>query len=130
MDKAGDKNAVLDSRLRLRGAKNLRVVDASPNTRLIRGPTQMVAYGIGESLAEMIKADAKSAYTRTGEPIFRITTESRPHREFARRDSPNARFGSSVNDALAALAVRLLSSQSSMCRWSCSKDQSVVVLVV
>ena len=55
-----DANAVLDSRLRVRGVKNLRVADVSSVPRLNNGHTQMVAYGVGEGAAELIKEDAKS----------------------------------------------------------------------
>lgn len=58
MGKPEDKDAVLDSRLRVRGVKNLRVADVSSIPILNNGHTQMVAYGIGEGAAELIKADA------------------------------------------------------------------------
>lgn len=61
MGKPDDRNAVLDSRLRVRGVRNLRVADVSSIPLLNQGHTQMVAYGIGEGAAEMIKADAKTA---------------------------------------------------------------------
>ena len=54
----GDKNAVLDSRLRVRGVRGLRVADVSSIPRVNNGHTQMVAYGVGEGAAEMIKEDA------------------------------------------------------------------------
>jgi choline dehydrogenase-like flavoprotein len=53
-----DPNAVLDSRLRVRGVRNLRVADVSSIPRVNNGHTQMVAYGVGEGAAEMIKEDA------------------------------------------------------------------------
>ncbi|KAF2729316.1 alcohol oxidase [Polyplosphaeria fusca] len=55
-----DAEAVLDNRLRVRGVKGLRVADVSVVPRVNNGHTQMVAYGIGEGAAEMIKADAKA----------------------------------------------------------------------
>lgn len=58
MGKPEDKKAVLDSRLRVRGVKRLRVADVSSIPLLNQGHTQMVAYGIGEGAAELIKADA------------------------------------------------------------------------
>jgi choline dehydrogenase-like flavoprotein len=50
-------NAVLDSRLRVRGVRNLRVADVSSFSIVNNGHTQMVAYGIEEGAAEMIKED-------------------------------------------------------------------------
>jgi choline dehydrogenase-like flavoprotein len=61
MGKADNPNAVLDSRLRVRGVRNLRVADVSSIPKVNNGHTQMVAYGIGEGAAEMIKEDAGSA---------------------------------------------------------------------
>jgi choline dehydrogenase-like flavoprotein len=61
MGKPDDLNAVLDSRLRVRGVRNLRVADVSSVPKVNNGHTQMVAYGIGEGAAEMIKEDAKHA---------------------------------------------------------------------
>ena len=58
MGKSDDANAVLDSRLRVRGVRNLRVADVSSIPKVNNGHTQMVAYGIGEGAAEMIKEDA------------------------------------------------------------------------
>lgn len=57
MGPAGGADAVLDSRLRVRGVRNLRVADVSSIPRLNNGHTQMVAYGVGEGAAEMIKQD-------------------------------------------------------------------------
>ncbi|KAF2261412.1 glucose-methanol-choline oxidoreductase-like protein [Lojkania enalia] len=54
-----DKMAVLDSRLRVKGVRGLRVADVSVVPKVNNGHTQMVAYGIGEGAAEMIKEDAK-----------------------------------------------------------------------
>ena len=61
MGKPDDPNAVLDSRLRVRGVRNLRVADVSSIPKVNNGHTQMVAYGIGEGAAEMIKEDARNA---------------------------------------------------------------------
>jgi choline dehydrogenase-like flavoprotein len=60
MGKDDDPNAVLDSRLRVRGVKGLRVADLSAVPSLNNGHTQMVAYGIGEGAAEIIKEDARA----------------------------------------------------------------------
>lgn len=54
-----DIDAVLDSRLRVRGVQKLRVADMSSIPQVNNGHTQMVAYGIGEGAAEMIQQDAK-----------------------------------------------------------------------
>jgi choline dehydrogenase-like flavoprotein len=59
MGKDSDPNAVLDSRLRVRGVRNLRVADVSSIPRLNNGHTQMVAYGVGEGAAQMIKEDSR-----------------------------------------------------------------------
>ncbi|KAF1846126.1 GMC oxidoreductase [Cucurbitaria berberidis CBS 394.84] len=59
-----DKNAVLDSRLRVRGVRNLRVADVSSVPIVNNGHTQMVAYGIGEGAAELIKEDALNSVSK------------------------------------------------------------------
>lgn len=64
MGKDGDANAVLDSRLRVRGVKGLRVADVSSVPTVNNGHTQMVAYGIGEGAAELIKQDHRAAKSR------------------------------------------------------------------
>lgn len=64
MGQAGDKDAVLDSQLRVRGVRNLRVADVSSVPLVNNGHTQMVAYGIGEGAAEMIKADAQNEFLK------------------------------------------------------------------
>jgi choline dehydrogenase-like flavoprotein len=58
MGKPEDENSVLDSRLRVKGVKNLRVADLSSVPLINNGHTQMLAYGIGEGAAEILKADA------------------------------------------------------------------------
>ncbi|KAJ5901627.1 GMC oxidoreductase [Penicillium taxi] len=55
MGKNGDKNAVLDEKLRVRGVSGLRVADCSVMPTLNSGHTQMPAYGIGEKCADLIK---------------------------------------------------------------------------
>jgi choline dehydrogenase-like flavoprotein len=52
---------VLDERLRVKGTRGLRVADVSVVPRVNNGHTQMVAYGIGEGAAEIIRRDAKVA---------------------------------------------------------------------
>ncbi|CAO2649732.1 Nn.00g010240.m01.CDS01 [Neocucurbitaria sp. VM-36] len=64
MGASDDKNAVLDSRLRVRGVRNLRVADVSSVPQVNNGHTQMVAYGIGEGAAEMIKEDAQHSFLK------------------------------------------------------------------
>ncbi|KAF2764378.1 alcohol oxidase [Teratosphaeria nubilosa] len=53
--KDGDKFAVLDERLRVRGVQGLRVADCSVMPTLHQGHTQMPAYGIGERCADFIE---------------------------------------------------------------------------
>jgi choline dehydrogenase-like flavoprotein len=64
MGKQKDTNAVLDSRLRVRGVRNLRVADVSSVPKVNNGHTQMVAYGIGEGAAELIKEDARKGFLK------------------------------------------------------------------
>ncbi|KAK2754667.1 hypothetical protein FQN54_006800 [Arachnomyces sp. PD_36] len=59
MGKADNPLAVLDERLRVRGVSNLRVADCSVMPSLHGGHTQMVAYGVGEKCADLIKEDNK-----------------------------------------------------------------------
>ena len=55
MGTAEDPMAVLDSELRVRGVKGLRVADTSVMPLLNQGHTQMPAYAIGEKAADLIK---------------------------------------------------------------------------
>jgi choline dehydrogenase-like flavoprotein len=71
MGKDGDEMAVLDSRLRVRGVRGLRVADVSSIPRVNNGHTQMVAYAIGEGAAEMIREDAKSG----GNEFLKLTPQ-------------------------------------------------------
>jgi choline dehydrogenase-like flavoprotein len=64
MGKQDDPHAVLDSRLRVRGVGNLRVADVSSVPKVNNGHTQMVAYGIGEGAAELIKEDAGKGFLK------------------------------------------------------------------
>ncbi|KAH8721538.1 GMC oxidoreductase-domain-containing protein [Phaeosphaeriaceae sp. PMI808] len=57
MGREGERGAVLDGR-------GLRVADVSSVPRVNHGHTQMVAYGIGEGAAEMIREDAKGGIER------------------------------------------------------------------
>jgi choline dehydrogenase-like flavoprotein len=59
MGREGDADAVLDSRLRVKGTRGLRVADVSVLPKVNNGHTQMVAYGIGEGAAQMLREDAK-----------------------------------------------------------------------
>ena len=58
MGNDGDAMAVVDSKLRVKGVKGLRVADCSIMPTLHSGHTQMPAYGIGEKAAEFIRQAA------------------------------------------------------------------------
>jgi choline dehydrogenase len=53
-----DEQAVVDSRLRVRGIEGLRIADASVMPTLVRGNTNAPSIMIGERAAEFILADA------------------------------------------------------------------------
>lgn len=55
MGKDGDKDAVLDAELKVRGVGGLRVADCSVMPALHSGHTQMPAYAIGEKCADLLK---------------------------------------------------------------------------
>ena len=59
MGKDDDPMAVLDAELRVRGISNLRVADASIMPLLMTGHPQMACYGIGEKVADLIKASVR-----------------------------------------------------------------------
>jgi choline dehydrogenase-like flavoprotein len=65
MGKSDNPNAVFDSRLRVRGVRNLRDADVSSVPRVDNGHTQMVAYGIGDGAAETVrKDDAQNSFLK------------------------------------------------------------------
>ncbi|WP_028221441.1 GMC oxidoreductase [Paraburkholderia oxyphila] len=56
-----DAQSVVDPQLRVRGARRLRVVDASIMPRIVAGNTNAACIMIGEKGADMIRADALAA---------------------------------------------------------------------
>jgi choline dehydrogenase len=54
-----DEMAVVDDRLRVRGVKNLRVIDASIMPTITTGNTNGPTMAIAEKGADMLKADAR-----------------------------------------------------------------------
>lgn len=57
MGKDDDSNSVLDSRLRVKGIKNLRVADASSFPKMIEAGPMGALYMMGEKAAALLKAD-------------------------------------------------------------------------
>lgn len=55
----GDAMAVLDGRLRVRGVRGLRVVDASAMPTIPSGNTNAPVIMLAEKAADLIKEDAK-----------------------------------------------------------------------
>ncbi|KVN07448.1 MULTISPECIES: GMC family oxidoreductase N-terminal domain-containing protein [unclassified Burkholderia] len=61
MGRADDPDAVVDSRLRVRGVTGLRIVDASVMPRITSGNTNSPTLMIAERASDMIRADRRGA---------------------------------------------------------------------
>ena len=61
MGPEGDRMAVLDERLRVRGIAGLRVIDCSAMPTLVSGNTNAPAVMMAEKAVDMILADARRA---------------------------------------------------------------------
>ena len=55
----GDRMAVLDSRLRVRGVEGLRVVDASVMPTIVRANTNISTIAIAEKASDIIIEDSR-----------------------------------------------------------------------
>lgn len=65
-----DPEAVVDSRLRVYGVSNLRVVDASVMPNVVSGNTNSPTIMIGEKASDMIKEDWEEPTTPVPPPTY------------------------------------------------------------
>ena len=75
MGRDGDRMAVLDSRLRVRGVAALRVVDAGAMPTITSGNTNSPTLMLAEKAAQWIRADRKA---REGQPATTVGTTQQP----------------------------------------------------
>lgn len=76
MSSTDDPMGVLDSDLRVRGVRGLRVADTSVMPLLNQGHTQMPAYMIGEKAADLIKDIHTTAMSGLIEKVKTMVTET------------------------------------------------------